>query len=63
MKEFSVLEPDFEGFDGIYVGSKNLNEKIPQNSFDLQKVKNFLRKGNDFSKLSQDEINEFKLAR
>lgn len=54
--KFIDTEPDFEEFDGVYFGSKNISENIPPNSFNLEKVKKLLNKGKKFSNFSEEDF-------
>lgn len=58
-----IPDPDFDGFDGIYVGSKS-DLRLPPNEHDLSALGAYLDStGKEFKDLTQGEIDQFKLNR
>lgn len=55
-----IPDPDFEGFDGIYAGSKD-GLRLPPNEHDLPALGAYLDcTGKEFKDLTQEEIDQFK---
>ncbi len=53
-------DPDFEGFDGIYVGSKETAFQAPPIEIDYPALLNYMRSlGKSFDELTQEEIEKF----
>ena len=60
MKGF-IPDPDYEGFNGVYVGDKSTIDSPPCN-YDFSAACEYLRKNNrSFDDLTDEEINMFKL--
>ncbi|MBR2284478.1 MAG: hypothetical protein IJ874_08710 [Ruminococcus sp.] len=55
-----IPDPDFEWFDGIYVGSKD-GTTLPPNKIDFSKIIPYMTANNkSFNDLSPEEIETFK---
>lgn len=53
-------DPDYEGFNGIYVGSPN-GKPLPKNDMDLSGLAAYLREtGKEYKDLTKEEIDKFK---
>ena len=60
MKEL-IPDPDYEGFNGVYVGDKGTIDAPPCN-YDISAACEYLRNNNKkFEDLTDEEINKFKL--
>lgn len=61
MNKRPIPDPDFDGFNGVYVGGSQV---LPPNQYDLAGIAKYIRStGKDFSQLSADEIEGFKYTR
>ncbi len=63
MKEYKdyIPDPDYEGFDGVYVGDRNMLNPPPLN-YDLSAMCEYMRKQNKrFEDLTEEEVERFKL--
>ncbi len=59
-KDCIIPDPDFEGFDGIFVGSKD-GTALPPNNIDFSKIIPYMKANNkSFYDLSPEEIEMFK---
>lgn len=56
-----IPDPDFEEFDGIYVGD---NENVlPFSKYDLSKLGSYMREKNKlFNELSKEELKSFEIS-
>ena len=55
-----ISDPDFEGFDGIYVGDKD-GTSLPPNEIDFSRIIPYMKANNkQFSDLTPEEIEQFK---
>ncbi|MBR3419309.1 MAG: hypothetical protein IKG82_11515 [Oscillospiraceae bacterium] len=55
-----IPDPDFDGFDGIYVGTKD-GYSPPPNNINYDTLGAYLRQtGKTFTDLSQEEVDRFK---
>lgn len=56
-----IPDPDYEGFNGVYVGGKDIINAPPSN-YDFPAVSKYLKDNNkSFNDLSDDEKKQFKL--
>jgi hypothetical protein len=59
-KDCIISDPDFEEFDGVYVGSKD-GTVLPPNEIDFAKIIKYMKtKNKSFQELSPEEIEMFK---
>ena len=59
-KECIIPDPDFEGFDGIYIGSKE-GINLPPNEIDFKRIIKYMKTNNkEFQDLTPEEIEMFK---
>ncbi|HRR75979.1 MAG: hypothetical protein IKI56_05760 [Ruminococcus sp.] len=59
-KDFIIPDPDFEEFDGIFVGSKD-GTTLPPNNIDFSKIIPYMKVNKkSISDLSPEEIEMFK---
>ena len=55
-----IPDPDFEGFDGIYAGSKDITFRPPPNKVMFSDLINYMKSsGKSFSDLTEEEIKRF----
>ena len=58
-----IPEPSFEGFDGIYAGSKSDDFIMPPNEIDFSSMVKYMRETKkSFNELSEEEVNRFRFA-
>lgn len=59
----SFSEPDNNGFDGIYIGSKN-ESSLPPNDIDFASIIAYMKAtGKQYSDLTKEEVEQFKFAK
>lgn len=55
-----ITDPNFEGFDGIYIGDKNMST-LPPNEIDFSAIIAYMKEtGKAFTDLSHEEIDRFR---
>ena len=55
------IEPPYDSFDGIYIGSNKSDFIMPPNEYELSGLAEYMRKtGKSINQLSYQEINNFK---
>lgn len=61
MAERFIPDPDFDGFNGVFVGGSKV---LPSNQYDLAGIAKYIRStGKAFAQLTPDEIEGFKLPK
>ena len=56
-----ISDPDFDGFDGIFVGTKE-NFELPSNEIDYNALAVLLKRtGKEYTELTKEEIDSVKI--